>query len=91
MPPSLAICVINFQGRDVLAENAGGGVSPGAARTGEVVLVDNASTDGSLDLARGPFPQVRVIRLAWTITAPARRARLGLRAVEHGPGRLRRQ
>ncbi len=79
MPPSLAICVINFQGREVLAETLAG-VCAQEPAPDEIVVIDNASTDGGLDLVRDKYPQVRIIALPENHgPGPAREA--GLRAV----------
>ena len=82
MAPSLALCVVNYQGRDVLAATlaaASAQVPPPA----EIVLVDNASTDGSIDLVRTRFPAVRIVQLAENGgPGPARNA--GYRATTAG-------
>jgi GT2 family glycosyltransferase len=62
MGPSLAVCVINHQGRDVLASTLAA-VRAQRPPPAEIVLVDNASTDGGPDLVRASFPEVRVVRL----------------------------
>ena len=89
MGPSLAICVVNHQGRDVLAATLAAvcAQEPPAA---EILLVDNASTDGSLDLVRERFPQVRILR-AGREPRPRPGARGGVPGGGRGPGRLRRQ
>ena len=89
MPASLAICVINFQGRDVLPATLAA-VCAQVPPPGEIVLIDNASTDGSLDLVRDQFPEVRIVRLPenrWPRAGARGRVSRGC----HGPGRLRRQ
>jgi GT2 family glycosyltransferase len=79
MGPSLAICVVNHQGRDVLAATLAAvcAQEPPAA---EILLVDNASGGGSLDLVHERFPQVRILQLPENLgPGPAREA--GFRAV----------
>ena len=75
MPASLAVCVINFQGRDVLQDTLAA-VCAQQPRPDEIVLIDNASTDGGLELVRNRFPEVRIIRLPQN-QVRARRARRG--------------
>jgi hypothetical protein len=55
-------CVINFNGESVLSEtlDALGGSDPPLA---EILVIDNASTDASLDLVRSRFPDVRIVAL----------------------------
>ena len=63
MRPSLTICVVNYQGYDVLPATFAAirGQLPPAL---DVVLVDNASTDGSVAYVREYFPEIRIIELA---------------------------
>lgn len=82
----LGVVIVTFNGRDVLL---------GALRTllpscdalqgiaSQVVVVDNASTDGTVEAVRREFPQVRVIANA-TNDGPARGFNLGLRQL-HAP------
>src|SRR4051812_30246955 len=62
MGPSLAVCVINHQGREVLASTLAA-VRAQRPPPAEIVLVDNASTDGGPDHVHAWFPEVRVVRL----------------------------
>ena len=55
----LSIIVVSYNARDYL-ERCLGSV---AGRGYEVIVVDNASTDGSAELVRGRFPDVRLIEL----------------------------
>lgn len=59
--PKVCIVIINYNGRALLEKHL-----PSVLNTEypnfEVVVVDNASTDGSLDLLRKEFPSVRVIK-----------------------------
>ena len=79
MPASLAICVINFQGRDVLQDTLAA-VCAQLPRPDEIVLIDNASTDGGLELVRNRFPEVRIIACR-RISGPGPARETGLRAV----------
>ncbi|WP_027133547.1 glycosyltransferase family 2 protein [Geminicoccus roseus] len=59
----VAVCVINYQGRAVLTETleAIRAQRPSPSR---IILVDNASEDGSAEMVRDRFAEVEVIRLA---------------------------
>ena len=69
MLPLITLCIVNYNGAGYLndalqaASNSSGGFS-------EILLVDNASTDASLDLVRTHFAQVRVLALSEN-TGPA--------------------
>jgi GT2 family glycosyltransferase/glycosyltransferase involved in cell wall biosynthesis/SAM-dependent methyltransferase len=64
--PRLAtIQILNFEGRDLLERNLPS-VLTAVAQTGqphEVLVVDNGSTDGSVEMLREKFPQVKVVPL----------------------------
>ena len=60
--PDLSICIVSFQTRDLLKdclvsihENPPGG-------TYEVVIVDNGSTDGTVQMVRDEFPEICLIQ-----------------------------
>jgi len=67
---SVSIAVLNYQRRDALRR------ALEAARTQrmalEILAVDNASTDGSAEMVRDEFPDVRLVRLPENIAAAAR-------------------
>ena len=77
MPAELTICVINFNGCEVLPATlrAVCGQQPPT----RVILVDNASTDGSVEFVRARFPDVRVLALP-TNEGPAVAREAGFRA-----------
>jgi N-acetylglucosaminyl-diphospho-decaprenol L-rhamnosyltransferase len=61
--PAVAVVIVSFNVRDLLAScltSLGGGGDPDL----EIVVVDNASSDGSADTVRAAFPAVRVIQNA---------------------------
>jgi O-antigen/teichoic acid export membrane protein/GT2 family glycosyltransferase len=60
--PRPTLCVINYNGERYLASTLSAAM---ACREsfGEVILVDNASDDLSLEIVRERFPEVRVLRL----------------------------
>lgn len=60
-----SIIILNYNGRELLA-NGIPSVLEAVERSGtvhEVMVVDNGSTDGSVDFLRGNFPSVRVLAL----------------------------
>jgi len=60
-PLDLAIVILNYNTRDLLADCLRSVVAGrGALRTG-VCVVDNASSDGSADMVRAEFPQAHLI------------------------------
>lgn len=61
--PAMSLCIVNFNGADHLP-HAFAALEEQAWPFAEVLLVDNASTDGSLALVQTLRPQTRVIRLA---------------------------
>jgi GT2 family glycosyltransferase len=65
MAPDVSVVIVSYRVRDVLRDClksllAGGGLD---GVTAEVILVDNASGDGSAEMVRAEFPQVRCIPL----------------------------
>lgn len=74
MKPSL--CVVNYNGLRYLRETLAAAVA-NAAELAEIIVFDNASTDGSAELAEREFPSVKVVRLGENRgPAPARNAAL---------------
>ena len=72
MKPSL--CVVNYNGLRYLRETLAA-ARANAAELHEILVFDNASDDGSPELAEREFPEVRVIRLGENRgPAPARNA-----------------
>lgn len=63
--PLASVIVVNFNGRHHLAECLRALADQTLpVRQFEVILVDNGSTDGSVEFVRHRFPQVRVVPLA---------------------------
>ena len=60
MKPSL--CVVNYNGLRYLRETLAA-ARANAAELHEILVFDNASDDGSPELAEREFPEVSVIRL----------------------------
>lgn len=61
MPPALDIVIVSYNARADLERCLGSLRAHPPARTVEVVVVDNASTDGSADAARLAWPGARVL------------------------------
>jgi GT2 family glycosyltransferase len=57
----LAIIVVTHNARDDVARLLDSLTTPPPSVAHEIVIVDNASTDGALELVRSRFPQLRVI------------------------------
>lgn len=63
-PARVAIVVLSYQGRELLRQFVPGIVASAANYPGaEVWVVDNASTDGTLEMLHGEFPTVKTLRL----------------------------
>ena len=77
----ISACVINHNGAHYLAESlpaAMDAVPPFA----EIVVVDDASLDGSIELVEERFPNVRLVRLPLN-SGPGAARNLGLREARH--------
>ncbi len=59
--PRIAIVILNWNGRHYLEKFLPGVVSHTPAKTGKVVVADNASTDGSTEFVKNNFPGVEII------------------------------
>ena len=60
--PSVTIQIINWNGMAYLEQCLNSVYAQDYRGAIEVLLIDNASTDGSLDIVLRKFPQVRIIR-----------------------------
>jgi GT2 family glycosyltransferase len=58
----LSIVVVSWNTKDLLRDCLASIYAQAPAADFEVILVDNASTDGSAEMASGEFPSVRLIR-----------------------------
>ena len=58
----LSLCMVTYQARDVLEECLESIYGQEQGVSFELVLVDNGSTDGTIELVRDSYPQVRYIR-----------------------------
>ncbi|HXH84220.1 MAG TPA: glycosyltransferase, partial [Candidatus Tectomicrobia bacterium] len=72
MSATVTIAVLNYQRRDALREALQSARAQRAAI--EILAVDNASTDGSAEMVRAEFPDVRLVRLPENVAAAARNA-----------------
>lgn len=77
MPP-LSICVINFNGEECLLPTLAP-LSRLTVDVAEVIVIDSASTDRSVDIVRDRHPDFRLIRLPDN-QGPGRARNVGLRA-----------
>jgi len=70
LSPSVSIAILNYQRREALREALESARSQNHAV--EILAVDNASTDGSAEMVRAEFPDVRLVRVPENIAAAAR-------------------
>lgn len=61
MTPDLSIIIVNWNVRDLLRRCLHSISNPQYPLSTEIILVDNASSDGSVEMLRAEFPQVRLI------------------------------
>ena len=80
MPPTVSVVVVNWNGAPLLADCLGS-LREQTFRDFELILVDNGSRDGSLDVARTQFSDVRAIALAHGADVAARMLRQDFPAV----------
>jgi N-acetylglucosaminyl-diphospho-decaprenol L-rhamnosyltransferase len=81
MTPAVTVVMVSYQTRELTRRALAGLIRTAPAVPYEVIVVDNASTDGSAEAICAEFPAVRVVRLA-------RNVGFG-RAVNVGAGRAR--
>jgi GT2 family glycosyltransferase len=62
--PVVSVCVVNWNCRDVLRECLQSLRDQPLGLDHEIIVVDNASTDGAADMVAAAFPEVRLIRNA---------------------------
>lgn len=60
--PRLSVIVVSWNTRELLAACLAGVARAAASLPHEVIVIDNASGDGSADLVEARFPQVRLVR-----------------------------
>lgn len=61
--PELSVIVVNYNTRELLAACLGSIAASHVSADTEIILVDNNSRDGSVDMVRSQFPNVRVFAL----------------------------
>ena len=61
MTPRFSVIVLNYNGRAWLEPCLGALTTQSGAPSFEVLLVDNGSTDGSIDFAAARFPDLRIV------------------------------
>jgi GT2 family glycosyltransferase len=74
LKPVISVAILNYQRRDALRRALRAVGTQKLDQPWEVIAVDNASTDGSADMVRAEFPQVRVVELAENMGAAGRNA-----------------
>ena len=73
MAPTASIAILNYQRRDALRRALEAARAQRDAVL-DIIAVDNASTDGSAEMVRDEFPDVRLVQLPDNIGAAARNA-----------------
>jgi GT2 family glycosyltransferase len=63
----LSIIIVNWNTRDVLGQCLGSIFQTIKKEGCEVIVVDNASTDGSPEMVQNHFPQVQLIENSWNV------------------------
>jgi GT2 family glycosyltransferase len=58
--PNISVIVVNLNTRDLLRDCLGSVFQDDSVSGVEVILIDNGSTDGSVEMVRRDFPQVQV-------------------------------
>lgn len=71
MRPYLSIVIVNWNVRDLLRRCLESVVSRQPSAVSEIIVVDNASTDGSVEMLQSEFPQVTLIANAENRGFPA--------------------
>lgn len=61
MAPEVSICIVSFESRAYLAACLDALYRSAPRRATEVIVVDNGSSDGTAELLRAAYPQVRLI------------------------------
>ncbi|MHC1732024.1 MAG: glycosyltransferase family 2 protein [Bacteroidales bacterium] len=59
--PDLSICIVSYNTRDLLSDCLSSLYAAGLRASFEVIVVDNGSGDGSVEMLRQAYPQVRVV------------------------------
>jgi GT2 family glycosyltransferase len=62
MPPSASVVIVNYNGRALLDSCLNATLPQAAALGAEVILVDNGSTDGSVEYVQDHFPEVVLVQ-----------------------------
>src|SRR5262245_33675030 len=57
----VSVVIVNYNSREMLGRTLETLYSSGQRSSMEVILIDNASRDGSAELVRQQFPQVRLV------------------------------
>ena len=60
--PVASIVIVNYNGRELLVPCLQAALPQAAERAAEIILVDNDSSDGSVDLVAHDFPEVALVR-----------------------------
>ncbi len=61
--PAVSVCILSFNRRDALRRTIESLRADPGLEGAEIIVADNASTDGTVDALRAEFPDVRVVAL----------------------------
>lgn len=60
-PPDVSVIIVSFNTRDLLRECLENVLTETAALSAQILVVDNASTDGSVAMVQDEFPQIHLL------------------------------
>lgn len=78
----VSVSIVSYNGRDDLRDCLRSLYQPGQFPFAEILVVDNASTDGTSEMVAAEFPRVRVIRMP-TNDGPCPARNVGLSEARH--------
>jgi GT2 family glycosyltransferase len=60
-PPSIAVCILNWNGKSLLEQYLPSVIAYSQYPNTQLVMIDNASTDDSLDFVQKNYPQITLV------------------------------
>ena len=79
MSPEISVVILSWNDKKYLEDCIGSLALANTLRSMEIIVVDNASTDGSPEMLLEKFPQVKIIRNSENVGFP-RGNNIGMRA-----------
>lgn len=62
LPPSIAVCILNWNGQSLLEQYLPSVVEYSNYANTQLVMIDNASTDGSIGFVKKSYPQIKIVQ-----------------------------